>query len=112
MSTAHSTVAADNEQVRVTNWAFEEAGAATGQHRHEYDYVVVPITGGTFTVTDVDGSVHEMKQVAGSAYVGAAGTAHDVVSATDQEAVFIEIELKRAGGRRRRRWWPLGGFSG
>jgi hypothetical protein len=36
-----------------------------------------------------------MRQVAGSPYLGAAGTAHDVVNATDHEAVFVEIELKR-----------------
>ena len=95
MSEARGIVTEDNKQVRVTTWTFEGAGAATGQHRHEYDYVVVPITGGTFTVIDVDGSEREMSQVAGSPYIGAAGTAHDVVNATDQEAVFVEIELKQ-----------------
>jgi beta-alanine degradation protein BauB len=94
MSEAHPVVNADNEQVRVTTWTFGAAGAATGQHRHEFDYVVVPITGGTFNVTDVDGSVRKMDQVAGSPYLGTAGTAHDVVSASDREAVFVEIELK------------------
>jgi beta-alanine degradation protein BauB len=95
MTMASGTLGVDNDQVRVTTWTFEAAGAATGQHRHEFDYVVVPITGGTFTVTDIDGSVREMNQVAGSPYLGAEGTAHDVVSASDQEAVFVEIELKR-----------------
>jgi hypothetical protein len=28
-------------------------------------------------------------------YLGTAGTAHDVVSAIDQKAVWVEIELKR-----------------
>ena len=95
MTAARGIVSVDNDQVRVTTWTFEAAGAATGQHRHEFDYVVVPVTGGTFTVTDLDGSVREMKQVAGSPYLGAAGTAHDVVNGTDQEAIFVEIELKR-----------------
>jgi beta-alanine degradation protein BauB len=36
-----------------------------------------------------------MDQVAGSPYLGTAGTEHDVVSATDATAVFVEIELKR-----------------
>jgi hypothetical protein len=57
--------------------------------------VVVPITGGRFEVIDVDGSVRTMDQVAGSPYLGTAGTHHDVVSAADGEAVFVEIELKR-----------------
>ena len=95
MSEAHHVVSADNDRVRVTTWTFAAAGAATGQHRHEFDYVVVPITGGRFTVTDVDGSVREMDQVAGSPYLGVAGTAHDVVSAGAEEAVFVEIELKQ-----------------
>jgi beta-alanine degradation protein BauB len=95
MGLAQSIVNADNDEVRVTTWTFEAAGAATGRHRHEFDYVVVPITGGRFEVVDLDGSVREMDQVAGSPYLGTAGTAHDVVSAAAQEAVFVEIELKR-----------------
>lgn len=94
MSEPQSTITADNEHVRITTWTFLTEGAAIGRHRHEFDYVVVPITGGTFTVTDLDGSVHEMTQTAGSPYLGTAGTAHDVANATGQEAVFVEIELK------------------
>ena len=45
-------------------------------------------------MVDIDGSVREMNQVAGSPYLGAAGTAHDVVSVAADEAVFVEIELK------------------
>ena len=94
MSLARHTVAADTDRVRVTTWTFAAAGDATGRHRHEYDYVVVPVTGGRFRVTAADGSVHEMDQVAGSPYLGTAGTDHDVVSEADDEAVFVEIELK------------------
>ena len=92
---AQHVVNADNDDVRVTTWTFEASGAATGHHRHEFDYVVVPVTGGRFEVVDVDGSVREMDQVSGSPYLGTAGTAHDVVSAATQRAVFVEIELKR-----------------
>jgi hypothetical protein len=95
MSLARHVVTADNEQVRVTTWKFSAAGEATGRHRHEFDYVVVPVTGGTFTVTDADGSVRTMDQVPGTPYLGTAGTDHDVVSANDEESVFVEIELKR-----------------
>ncbi len=94
MTTARSTVDADNDDVRITTWTFAATGASTGQHRHEFDYVVVPITGGTFVVTDADGAVREMIQVAASPYLGVAGTAHDVASASPHEAVFVEIELK------------------
>lgn len=95
MSPARHVVNADTDEVRVTTWTFAAAGDATGEHRHEFDYVVVPITGGRFRVVDLDGSVREMDQVAGSPYLGTAGTAHDVVSAGGEEAVFVEIELKR-----------------
>ncbi len=95
MSLARHVVNADTDEVRVTTWTFAEAGAATGEHRHEFDYVVVPVTGGRFQVVELDGSVREMDQVAGSPYLGTAGTEHDVVSAAAAEAVFVEIELKR-----------------
>ncbi len=94
MSEAHGNVTEDNERIRVTTWTFSQAGAAIGHHRHDFDYVVVPVTGGTFTVTDPDGSRHEMTQLAGTAYLGTAGTEHDVASSSEGEAVFVEIELK------------------
>jgi quercetin dioxygenase-like cupin family protein len=95
MNPAKATITADNDQVRITTWTFEPRGSATGHHRHEYDYVVVPITGGTFTVTGADGLIREMVQSAGVAYIGAAGTAHDVTNNPGHGAVFVEIELKR-----------------
>lgn len=94
MGRAHGDVSVDDDRIRVTTWTFDAAGAATGQHRHEFDYLVVPITGGTFRVVNLDGSEREMDQVAGSPYLGTAGTEHDVISATDREVVFVEIELK------------------
>lgn len=95
MSAAQPATVADNDQVRVTVWTFDAAGAATGQHVHEFDYVVVPISGGTFVVTPLDGAVREMTQTAGLPYLGTQGTAHDVTNVAGQDAVFVEIELKR-----------------
>jgi quercetin dioxygenase-like cupin family protein len=95
MTSAEASVGYDDDRIRVTNWAFATSGASTGPHRHEFDYVVVPVTGGTFTVTSPDGSVRSMTQVAGSAYLGTAGTEHEVVSSGAVEAVFVEVELKR-----------------
>jgi quercetin dioxygenase-like cupin family protein len=94
MSEARPTVSADDERARVTSWTFTGPGASTGRHRHEFDYVVVPVTGGSFTVTAFDGSVRELVQTAGVPYLGTAGTAHEVVSSGTAEAVFVEIELK------------------
>jgi beta-alanine degradation protein BauB len=94
MSGAKPTAIADDERVRVTTWTFQEDGAATGMHHHDFDYIVVPVTGGTFTVTDADGSARELEQVAGVPYLRPAGATHDVVNSTGREAVFVEIELK------------------
>jgi beta-alanine degradation protein BauB len=94
VSQARSVTDLDDDRIRVTTWTFDEPGAATGAHVHEYDYVVVPVTGGTFTVVGADGTTCEMTQAAGSPYRGTAGTAHDVVNASGTRAVFVEIELK------------------
>jgi quercetin dioxygenase-like cupin family protein len=90
---AHAEVSADNAQVRVTTWSFPE-GEATGHHRHEYDYVVVPVTDNTFEVVADDGASRELKQQAGVPYLGTAGTSHDVINRSGRPAVFVEIELK------------------
>jgi hypothetical protein len=93
MSTARSATVVDNERLRITTWTFETEGANTGYHVHEFDYVVVPVTGGTFTIAGPDGGTHEMTQQAGVPYLGTARTEHDVVASAP--AVFVEIELKR-----------------
>ena len=95
MPDAQATSDIDDQQVRVTTWTFGAAGDTTGQHVHEYDYLVVPVTGGTFTVTSPDGATQVMTQHAGSPYRGSAGTAHSVANVVGTPAVFVEIEFKR-----------------
>lgn len=95
MSEASSVTNIDDDDVRVTTWTFDSEGDATGHHVHEYDYIVVPVTGGQFTVADSDGATREMTQQAASPYRGTAGTAHNVISATDRRIEFVEVELKR-----------------
>jgi beta-alanine degradation protein BauB len=94
MPIARSTRTVDDDRVRVTTLVFGD-GDETGDHRHEYDYVVVPLTGGTFTVIERDGSTRELAQEAGVPYLGQAGTEHNVVNASGRAATFVEIELKR-----------------
>lgn len=84
----------DNERVRITTWSFAADGDATGHHVHELDYVVVPLTGGTFAVVGADGSRATMEQVAGTPYFRPAGAAHDVVNVSGHAVAFVEIELK------------------
>jgi quercetin dioxygenase-like cupin family protein len=95
MSTAQARTDVDDERIRITTWTFGEDGDNTGWHVHEHDYIVVPVTGGRFVVTDPDGAKRELTQHAGSPYLGRAGTEHDVANATGAAAVFVEIELKR-----------------
>jgi quercetin dioxygenase-like cupin family protein len=92
MMQARATVQIDNERVRVTEWRFAP-GAHTGHHRHELDYVVVPMSTGRLLIRDGDGERHA-ELVAGQPYARAAGAEHDVVNASTEPFVFIEIELK------------------
>jgi beta-alanine degradation protein BauB len=94
MADARSETTIDDERMRVTTWSFAKAGDSTGAHVHEYDYLVVPITGGTLTaVSTADGSARTITQVAGSPYTGQAGLAHTVTADADR-IVFVEVELK------------------
>jgi len=85
----------DDTLVRVTEWRFAP-GAATGWHRHEHPYVVVPLTTGRLAVTGRDGPT-TADIVAGQSYARPAGVEHDVENTNSFEFVFIEIEMKRAG---------------
>jgi beta-alanine degradation protein BauB len=88
---AVATVQLDNGAVRVTEWRFAP-GAATGHHRHEYPYVVVPMTTGRLAITTADG-VSTAELVTGQAYARPAGAEHDVKNANSFEFVFVEIEI-------------------
>jgi len=87
------TVQIDNERIRVTEWRFAP-GAATGFHRHEYDYVVVPQTTGRLKLISADGSEAFGELTAGISYFRQAGVEHDVINANDFEFVFVEVEIK------------------
>ncbi len=89
---AKPTVFIDNERTRVTQWLFEP-GAATGWHKHEFDYSVVPMTTGKLKLVDNEGEqVAELTQ--GVPYFKQAGVEHDVININDFEFIFIETEFK------------------
>jgi quercetin dioxygenase-like cupin family protein len=83
----------ENDRVRVTEWRFAP-GAATGYHRHELDYVVVPMTTGPLLLKEPQGE-RIAKLTAGQSYTRAAGVEHDVMNPGPGEIIFVEIELKR-----------------
>ena len=86
------SVQIDNETVRVTEWRFAP-GASTGHHRHEYEYVVVPMTTGKLLL-DEPGGKRYAQLTAGQSYTRPAGVEHDVINANDFPFVFVEIEIK------------------
>jgi quercetin dioxygenase-like cupin family protein len=95
MESAIPTVQIDNETVRVTEWRFAP-GAATGYHRHEFDYVVVPMTTGRLLLREPQGERYAELHT-GVSYSRSAGVEHDVINANDFPFVFVEIEIKPKG---------------
>jgi len=89
---AVGTVQVDDATVRVTRWDFAP-GAATGWHRHEYPYVVVPILDGTLKIVDANGE-RLVPLTLGGSYARPAGVEHDVINAGDDAMAFVEIEMK------------------
>ena len=97
---AVATVQVDNEQLRVTEWCFAP-GAATGYHRHAYDYVVVPVLDGELELIGPDGGRSRSRLEQGKSYFRNAGVEHDVVNAGAGVMTFVEIELKGTGAAER-----------
>lgn len=79
-------------RVRVTEWRLPP-GDATGHHIHEYDYVVVPLTGGELTIVDPAGNSTNLATEMGGAYGRRKGVEHNVINLSDKEIRFTEIEL-------------------
>lgn len=82
----------DNGRARVTRYRLAP-GASTGHHRHEYDYVIVPVTSGRLRVV-ADGREAIADLSSGVSYFRPAGVEHEVFNGGDAEMVFVEIELK------------------
>ncbi len=80
-------------RIRVTEWRFAP-GVATGWYRHEFDYVIVPMTTGELLLKEAQGN-RVANLTAGQSYTREAGVEHDVVNPGPGEIVFVEIELKR-----------------
>lgn len=91
--TARSTVLIENERTRVTEWRFPERGDNTGWHRHEYDYVVVPLFDGVLEIDVGTGATVRAETQNGVPYFREAGVEHDVLNGNDFACAFIEIEF-------------------
>lgn len=82
----------DNERTIVTEWRFAE-GAETGWHRHEHDYVVLPMDDGALQLESSDGT-HKSELKKGQPYYKQAGVEHNVINASGKEFSFIEVEYR------------------
>jgi len=81
----------ENARARVTRHRMAP-GAHTGFHRHEYDYVIVPVTHGRMRV--VEGGRETITELtAGVSYFRPAGVEHDVINGGEEDLVFVEIEI-------------------
>lgn len=93
MTSAIPTVQIDDERTIVTSWRFAP-GAETGWHRHEHDYVVVPLADGVLRIENERGEATEATLRAGVSYTRKAGVEHNVINANPYDFEFIEIELR------------------
>jgi beta-alanine degradation protein BauB len=89
---ATPTVRIDDGRVKATEWAFAP-GAETGWHRHEHDYVVVPLVSGVLMIEMPDGSTANAELTQGIPYARKVGVEHNVVNAGPGEMRFLEIEI-------------------
>ena len=89
---ATPTVLVDNARTRVTEWHFAAKGDNTGWHRHEYDYLVVPMADGALDITDAQGATRAAL-TRGVPYWRQAGVEHDVANGTEGPFSFIEVEF-------------------
>jgi len=89
---ASNNVQIDNHQVIVTRWDFPP-GAETGWHRHEHDYVIIPIIDGNMLLETPEGN-REVMLEAGVCYNRVVGTEHNVINIGDMDFSFVEVELK------------------
>jgi len=94
---AVGTVIIENERVRVTRWDFAHKGDATGWHRHEHDYVIVPLFDGRLAI-DHEGGTDISELTLGGSYFRNSGVEHDVLNGNDFPCSFVEVELLQPAG--------------
>ena len=89
---ANAKVLIKNEKVIVTEWSFE-VGESTGQHVHQYNYVVIPMQDGELKIIDKDNKETISKLTKGVAYYRDKGVDHNVFNNNDFPYSFIEVEM-------------------
>ena len=90
---AKPSIQIDNTRVKVTQWDFSPC-AETGWHKHEMDYVIIPLTDGILTAKLPDGTTIESELTIGASYARPAGVNHNIINTNNNHFSFIEVELK------------------
>ncbi|WP_053382999.1 cupin domain-containing protein [Leucobacter celer] len=82
----------ENEHFRVTQWTIQPGGVIP-MHRHDHEYVVVPLVTDTMHVVNADGSEIAARLTAGQSYTRPAGSEHQVENRdSSAPVVFVEVE--------------------
>ena len=93
MAQCTATELIDDDRFRVTRFDFEPSDD-TGWHRHGFDYVITAVTDCHMELIAADGTSNNVTVTAGTSYRRNEGVEHNVVNASDQPMVFVEVELK------------------
>ena len=92
VGSAIGTLLIDNKRTKVTEWSFSVKGNNTGWHKHDNDYVVIPLFTGDLCIFDGDKkSISSLNH--GVPYFRERGVSHDVINANDFPCKFIEVEF-------------------
>ena len=83
----------ETDRTRVWRWSFAARGDNTGWHRHDHDYVVIPLFDGRLDIDLPDGETVSAELRNGVPYARAAGVEHDVRNGNDFPCAFIEVEI-------------------
>ena len=82
----------ENAHFRVTKWTIAPGGAIP-MHRHEHEYVVIPLVTATMHVVSGEGDEIAAQLVTGQSYTRPAGSEHRVENRGAGAAVsFVEVE--------------------
>lgn len=100
---AEPVVHIDDDRFKVTEWRFAP-GAETGWHRHEHDYVIVPLTDGTLRLDLPGGQQAQAELRQGVPYSRRVGVEHNVINGSQAAPLaFLEVEVVDDALAQRRR---------
>lgn len=83
----------EDDKTRITQWTMRP-GEQTGWHSHDFDYVVVQLSGGRLHLDYADGTEREVDYAPGGTLSGSAPIEHNAISVGEEAIVSIEIEYK------------------